>query len=141
MRHMANVYAYRPVERATPPPETDALDAAGLKAYRRIVAAWRLSNDDAAAVADISPRTWARVKRDETRTALTQDQRLRLSALVGLYKGLHLYFSDDLADDWPKLANTGPLFRGESPLAFMRTGGLPAILATRNYVDALRGGV
>jgi len=138
---MANVYAYRPVERAAPPPETEALDAVALKAYRRIAQAWQLSNEDAAAVADLSARTWARVKRDETRTGLTQDQRLRLSALVGLYKGLHLYFSDDLADAWPGLANTGPLFRGDSPLAFMRAGGLPAILATRNYVDALRGGV
>jgi len=27
---------------------------------------------------------------------LTEDQRCRASGVVGLYKGLHLYFSDDL---------------------------------------------
>lgn len=119
----------------------DALDAVALKAYRRLSEAWGLTDDEAAALADAPPRTWARMKRDGWAGRLSQDQRLRLSGLVGLYKGLRLYFSDDVADRWVKRANTGPLFRGASPLAFMRAGGLPAILRTRDYVDALRGGV
>lgn len=117
------------------------LDAVALKAYRRLAEVWELTNDEAAALADVMPRTWGRMKQDGWPGRLSQDQRLRLSALVGLYKGLRLYFSDSLADRWVKRDNTGPLFQGASPLVFMRAGGLPAILLTRNYVDALRGGL
>ena len=35
----------------------------------------------------------------------------------------------------------GPLFRGERPVDWMIAGGLPAVMAVRDYVDALRGGV
>jgi hypothetical protein len=73
--------------------------------------------------------------------SLSQDQLMRASGLVGIYKGLHLYFSDALADRWPQMPNTGPLFRGSSPAAYMVAGGLPAILRVRDEIDALRGGV
>ncbi len=111
------------------------------KAVSRIAAAWSLKNDHAAELAGVSARTWARMKAANWTGDFNQDQTLRLSALTGLYKGLHLYFSGALADQWVGLSNSGPPFRGQSPLDYMREGGLPAILATRNYVDALRGGL
>lgn len=65
----------------------------------------------------------------------------RVSASVGVYKGLHLLFADDMADRWPKLANKGPVFERLSPVAAMIEGGIPRMLETRQYVDALRGGL
>ena len=115
--------------------------SSGVRAFARLSRRWKITNEDAAALADTTPRTWQRMKSTGAKPKLSQDQRLRLSALVGLYKGLHLYFSDDLADMWVSMPNGGPLFRGSTPLAYMREGGLPAILNTRNYVDALRGGL
>lgn len=124
-----------------PPPHDRArLAMSGLDAFRRMTDFWRLANDEAAALLDVSDRTWARMKKPGWSGRVSQDQLLRLSALVGLYKGLHLYFSDELADRWPGLPNTGPLFAGARPVDWMITGGLPAIIATRDYVDALRGG-
>ncbi len=114
---------------------------AGLAAFRRLTGLWALSNEEAAALLDVTERTWSRMKKPGWTGRVSQDQLLRLSALVGLYKALHLYFSDALADRWPKLPNTGPLFMGASPVAFMTAGALPAIMQTRDYVDALRGGV
>ena len=114
---------------------------AGLEAFRRLTGLWSLSNEEAAALLDVTDRTWSRMKKPGWTGRVPQDQLLRLSALVGLYKALHLYFSDALADRWPKLPNTGPLFHGASPVAFMLAGGLPAIMQTRDYIDALRGGV
>lgn len=115
--------------------------AVATKAFTRIAAAWNLKNDQAAELAGVSARTWARMKAGEWTGDLSQDQTLRLSAIAGLYKGLRLYFSDALADRWVQLSNSGPPFAGKAPIEHMRDGGLPAILATRNYVDALRGGV
>ena len=110
------------------------------KAYARIAEAWKLSNVVAAELIAVSPRTWARMKTGDWTGKLNRDQLMRVSAITGLYKALHLYFSDDLADQWPDLRNTGPIFSGRSPLEAMMEGGLPFIMDTRNYVDALRGG-
>lgn len=121
--------------------ERGDFDKIAVKGYRRLVEKWRLTNEDAAKLADMATRTWGRVKSDDWSGNLSQDQLLRLSALIGLYKGLHLYFADELADTWVTRENAGAPFRGSTPLRYMRDGGLPAILETRNYVDAIRGGV
>ena len=121
--------------------DRDRLAEAGLKAYRRLADLWRLSNDQAAALIDVTDRTWARMKKPGWSGRLSHDQLLRLSALVGLYKGLQLYFGKPLANDWAGRENDGPLFRGERPLDLMIAGGLPGIIAVRDYVDALRGGI
>jgi len=121
--------------------DREEMAEAGLAAFRQLTSLWALSNEEAAALLDVTERTWSRMKKPGWTGRVSQDQLLRLSALVGLYKALHLYFSDALADRWPQLPNTGPLFKGATPVTFMLTGGLPAIMQVRDYVDALRGGV
>lgn len=119
----------------------DVVDGVAAKAYARVVAAWRLRNDEAAELIAVSPRTWSRMKSNDWSGRLSKDQLMRVSATVGLYKALHLYFSDELADRWVSLDNAGPTFAGKTPAEKMMAGGLPAILETRDYVDALRGGM
>lgn len=121
----------------TPPSIGDV----AVKAAVRVVKAWRLTAAEAATLLAVSPRTFARMKDGTHAGDLNQDQLTRVSALVGLYKGLHLYFDDDLANRWPRLPNTGPLFSGQTPVAYMQERGLPALLEVRAYVDAIRGGV
>jgi len=125
------------------PQETlsDGMIHAGIKAYVRISDLWHLKNNAAAEILDVEPRTWTRMKGGRWTGKLTQDQTLRLSAIIGLYKGLHLYFSDKLADQWFLLPNSGPPFMGRAPINYVGKGGLPALISTRNYVDALRGGL
>ncbi len=121
--------------------DPDHVASVAVKAYARIAEAWGLKNETAAALIGASPRTWARMKKQDWSGRLSKDQMMRVSALTGLYKALHLYFSDALADRWVALENTGPQFAGRSPVEVMERGGLPAIIDVRNYVDALRGGV
>ena len=116
------------------------LRAVALKAFGRIAEAWSLTVREAAALADMSESTWKRARRPGYAGELTHDQMLRLSALVGLYKGLELYFSPPIAQKWVKLPNRGPEFDGRRPVEAMIEGGLPKILRVRTYVDALRGG-
>lgn len=111
------------------------------KAFLRVSQAWSLDSATAASLIAVSPRTWARIKTGNWSGRLSQDQTMRVSALIGLFKALHLYFGESLANQWVSLPNSGPPFGGDSPLQFMQRGGLPALLETRNYVDALRGGV
>ncbi|WP_050929684.1 antitoxin Xre-like helix-turn-helix domain-containing protein [Aestuariivita boseongensis] len=121
-----------------PAPEAKAV---ALKAFARIAEAWSLTQKEAAALADMSESTWKRAKKPGFSGDLTRDQMLRLSALIGLYKSLELYFDAPLSRDWVRLANTGPEFDGARPVDAMIAGGLPKILRVRMYMDALRGGM
>jgi uncharacterized protein (DUF2384 family) len=122
--------------------ETDRvrLSKVALKAYKRLVQEWGLKGEHAAALLDVSTSTWERMKQEERDKSLSQDQLTRISALVGIYKGLHLLFADDMADRWPGLHNKAPLFAGVSPIDSMLKGGIPQMLEARRYVDAVRGG-
>jgi hypothetical protein len=124
------------LERAAPDRQ-----AVALKAFSRIADAWSLTLRDAAALADMSESTWKRAKKPGFAGDLTRDQMLRLSALIGLYKSLALYFDDPISREWVRLPNRGPEFDGARPLDAMIAGGLPRILRVRGYVDALRGGM
>jgi len=117
------------------------LSAPALGAFRKLAGQWGLSNGEAAALLGVSESTWDRIKRGAWDQPLSQDQLTRASAAIGLYKGLHLLFVDGMADRWPKLANSGPIFRRKSPIEAMIEGGIPVMLEARRYVDAVRGGL
>lgn len=123
--------------------DVDGLDRQriALKAYARVAAHWSLTAKEAAALADMSESTWKRARGPNFSGRLGFDQMLRLSALIGLYKSLEIYFAGEIARDWVKLPNQGPEFLGARPIDAMVAGGLPKILAVRHYVDALRGGL
>jgi len=121
--------------------DRDRLSLVALRAYRRLIGAWDLSGQQAAALLGVSLSTWDRLKPEGHDKSLSQDQMTRISALVGIYKGLHLLFADGMADRWPRLENKGPLFARRSPIASMIEGGIPRMLEVRRYVDAVRGGL
>ena len=121
--------------------DRDRLTGAAVKAVLRLVDAWGGSNAEGAALLGVSESTWDRMKAGTWEGALSQDQLTRASALIGLFKGLHLLFADDMADRWPRLVNTAPVFDRLSPVQAMIEGGIPRMLETRQYIDALRGGL
>lgn len=117
------------------------LTGAAVKAVLRLVDAWDGSNAEGAALLGVSESTWDRMKAGTWEGTLSQDQLTRASALIGLFKGLHLLFANDMADRWPKLENRAPVFDRRSPIQAMIEGGIPRMLETRQYIDALRGGL
>lgn len=130
------------------PPQTFASEAdrarltpAALEALRNLASAWKLTSQEAANLLGVSTSTWERIRGKTWRQSLSQDQLLRVSALVGVFKGLHLLFADDMADRWVRLRNAGPLFMHRTPVEAMLGEGIPGMLEIRRYVDALRGGL
>ena len=117
------------------------LTGPAVKAVLRLVAAWDGSNSEGAALLGVSESTWDRMKSGKWDSTLSQDQLTRASALIGVFKGLHLLFANDMADRWPKLANRGPIFDRKTPIQAMIEGGIPRMIETRQYIDALRGGL
>jgi uncharacterized protein (DUF2384 family) len=123
-----------------PTRSTDDVKVVALKAFGNVMAEWGIPISEAAALADMSESTWKRAKKPGYTGELTHDQVLRLSAVIGIYKALKLYFSEPIAKRWMTLPNDGPLFGGARPIDTMIRDGLPQFLQVRTYLDALRGG-
>jgi len=117
------------------------LTPAALQAVRNLADAWNATGEQMAALVGVSSSTWDRIRAAKWNQSLSQDQLTRVSALVGVFKGLNLLFADAMADRWPKLPNSGPLFANRTPIDAMIEGGIPLMLEVRRYVDALRGGL
>jgi len=140
IRRRTAVDAIVPADLADPADRARLAPAAG-KAVARIAALWGLSvGEIAALLGGISERSWYRMK-SAPPPAIGQDMLTRVSALVGIFKGLRLLFSLPLADAWVRRPNRHALFGGRTPLEAMIAGGIPKMLQVRAYVDALRGGL
>ena len=123
------------------PSDRSRLTPAALEALRGLARSWKLSSQEAADLLGVSVSTWDRIRANTWKQSLSQDQLMRVSAMVGIFKGLHLLFVDDMADRWVRLRNSGLLFLNLTPIDAMHEGGIPAMLEIRRYVDALRGGL
>jgi len=117
------------------------LTPAALLGLRSLARAWRLTGAEAAALIGVSETTWDRIRTGAWKQAFSQDQMMRVSALIGVFKGLHLLFADGMADRWVRLRNAGPLFGNRTPIEAMIERGIPGMIEIRQHVDALRGGL
>ena len=112
-----------------------------IKAVVRSFEFWGLSNREAAELFNVPSATWSRMKAGGFKGRLDQDRKTRASLIIGIFKGLRLFFNGPLTYGWPKSANSGPIFAGMTPTAYMIDGGIPAMLKVRHYIDGLRGGL
>lgn len=117
------------------------LSPAAIRAFFSLTSHWKLRDEDARSLlGGISNGSFYQLKRSTSKT-LDQDKLTRISLLVGIFKALNILFSTKLADAWAQLPNANPLFGGDTPLSYMRKGGVPAMLRVRQLLDARRGGV
>ena len=131
----------RPLQTFSKEADRARLTPAALEGLRSIAKAWKLSGAEASDLLGVSQSTWDRIRTSEWRQSLSQDQLMRVSAMIGVFKGLHLLFADDMADRWVRLRNSGPLFQNLTPVEAMIERGIPGMIEIRRYVDALRGGL
>jgi antitoxin Xre/MbcA/ParS-like protein len=111
-----------------------------IKAFLKIVQLWELRDEDARQLlGGMSNGAFYELKKKGSRT-LDQDRLTRISLLTGIFKALNILYRKKLADRWIQLLNTNPMFGGETPLAYMIKGGMPAMLRVRQLLDARRGG-
>jgi hypothetical protein len=106
----------------------------------KIAALWELRDKEARQLlGGVSNGAYYELKKKGSRM-LDQDRLTRISLLTGIFKALNILYSKRLADRWVQLPNTNPMFEGDTPLAYMIKGGLPAMLRVRQLLDARRGG-
>ncbi|MEX1662130.1 DUF2384 domain-containing protein [Thioclava sp. 15-R06ZXC-3] len=111
-----------------------------LKAYSRLARAWGLSEREASGLLGMPEPVRSTPQEPGDAPSLTEDQLLRLSAVLGIYEALELYFSKPLARTWMTRPNTGPLFLGARPIDVAIRGGSEEILEIRKYLNACLAG-
>ena len=123
--------------------ERERLSRGALRSFFNIVRHWHVRDEDARALlGSVSNGPFYEMKRNPGNPArlLDPDRLTRVSYLVGIFKSPGILYSDALADAWVQRPNRNPIFGGETPLAFMIRGGLPAMQTVRRLLDARRAG-
>jgi len=121
--------------------ERERLSRSAIKAFLNIMEKWGVRDEDARALlGGMSNGPFYEMKKNPNRT-LDTDTLTRLSYLVGIFKALNILYSEALADAWIQRPNANRIFGGQTPLAYMIKGGLPAMQVVRQLLDARRGGM
>jgi hypothetical protein len=119
----------------------EELSGSAMKGFLRIAEKWRLTESQARGLlGGIASSTFHAWKSKPNQQRLTQDTLVRISLVIGIYKALHIYFGEELADHWVTLGNRGSLFSGDAPVDYMIRQGQPGMFQVRRLLDAWRGG-
>ena len=134
-------YVPSPVIDLTSKAERERLSHGALKGFFNIMERWSIRDEDARSLlGGVSNGPYYTWKKQPSRL-LSTDVLTRISYLVGIFKALHILYGEKLADEWVSLPNSNRIFGGESPLAYMAKGGIPAMQTVRRLLDARRGGI
>jgi hypothetical protein len=118
----------------------EKLSRSAIPAFFKIAQTWQLRDESARQLlGGVSNGVFYQLKRGQKK-ALDQDKLTRISLLLGIFKALNILYSRKLADSWVSLQNSNPMFHGETPLAYIVKGGVPALVRVRQLLDARRGG-
>lgn len=135
----ATRYAPSPLVDLASKRERERLSRSAIRAFFNIVERWKVRDEDARLLlGGMSNGPYYELKKNPDRV-LDADRLLRVSYLVGIFKALNILYSRKLADAWVTLPNSNRIFGGETPLAYMLKGGIPAMQTVRRLLDARRG--
>ncbi|MBW8868742.1 MAG: DUF2384 domain-containing protein [Acidobacteria bacterium] len=134
-------YSPSPLVDLTTKRERERLSPSALRAFFNIMSRWKIRDEDARALlGGVSNGPYYAWRKEPKRT-LPTDTLLRVSFLVGIFKALNILYGETLADEWVQLPNQNRIFGGQTPLEYMKAGGIPAMQTVRRLLDARRGGL
>ena len=140
-RYPTSRYEPSPLVDLSAKSERERLSRSAITAFLNIMEKWGVRDEDARALlGGMSNGPFYEMKKNPNRT-LDADTLTRLSYLVGIFKALNILYSEALADAWIQRSNSNRIFGGQTPLAYMIKGGLPALQVVRRLLDARRGGM
>lgn len=125
--------------------DRERLSGPALRTFANIADQWGLSEKQRLAMLGEPGRStyYSWLHKAEHRASLTLplDTLLRISAILGVYKGLAILFIDGAqALQWLRSPHKGTVFNGTAPLELMIEGAQDGIMTVRRYLDAWRGG-
>ena len=114
----------------------------GNKIFVNIMKAWNVGDEDARRLlGGVSAESYEVMKSQESTDTLNEDQLMRVSYLIGIYKALRILLNDELATTWMTRPNDNNLFGGMTPLAYCLKEGVPGLAKVRKLLDARCQGI
>ena len=119
-------------------PATRSISESGLRTFDEIADRWHLTRAEREAILGLPRSTYTRLRAHPDRAALDRNTLERISHVFGIYKALHVLFSDDeRADSWIDRPSTA--FGGQPARQRLTTGLVSDLAAVRRHLDAARG--
>jgi uncharacterized protein (DUF2384 family) len=116
----------------------ERLSRSAIDGFFAILGKWQVSMEKGGELLGGVPRSTT-YKLKAAKGTLTQDQLMRISYLVGIYKALQILLPEELADLWVTQPNGDSVFSGQTPLDFMIREGIPGLQKVRGLLDAQGG--
>ncbi len=117
---------------------TPRLDESGLRTFEAIADRWHLSRAEREAMLGLPRSTYARLRAHPERAKLDRNTLERLSHVFGIYKALHVLFSDDeRADTW--IDRPSSAFGGRTARERLSSGLVADLAGVRRHLDVARG--
>lgn len=127
------------------PANRKRLSGAGLRAFLKIARTWGLSEREKLRVLGFPARStyhnWVGKAEAGDGLTLPADTLLRISAVLGVHKGLRTIFADEAdGTGWLRAANRAACFGGQRPIDLLAGGTQDGLMIVRRHLDAWRGG-
>lgn len=122
------------------------LSGPGLRAFLAIADLWGLTEEQRRLILGYPARStyhgWVKKAREHRDITLSVDVLMRISAVLGIYKGLRILFADDdKGVEWLRRPHQARVFAGTSPIELITSGKQDAVLTVRRFLDAACGGL
>ncbi len=122
------------------------LSGPGLRAFLAIADLWGLTEEQRRLILGYPARStyqvWINKAREHRDITLSVDVMMRISAILGIYKGLRILFADDdNGVEWLRRPHKARVFGGASPIELITSGTQDALLTVRRFLDAACGGL
>ena len=122
------------------------LSGPGLRAFLAIADLWGLTEEQRQLIlgypARSTYRAWVKKARKHRDITLSGDVLMRISAILGIYKGLRILFADDdKGVEWLRRPHKARVFGGVPPIELITGRMQDALLIVRRFVDAACGGL
>ncbi len=122
------------------------LSAPALRTFLAIAGLWRLTGEQQRLILGSPSRStysrWRKRVREHREIALEENVLMRISAVLGIHRGLGELFNEELEGvAWLHNPHGATSFGGNPPIDLIADGTLDGLMTVRRFVDAARGGL
>lgn len=122
------------------------LSGPGLRAFLAIADLWGLTEEQRRLILGYPARStyhgWVKKARERRGITVNLDVLMRISAVLGIYKGLRILFADeDKGVEWLQRPHKARVFGGAPPIELVTSGTQDALMTVRRFVDAACDGL
>lgn len=122
------------------------LSGPALRTFLSIARLWRLTGEQQRLILGSPSRSaysrWRKTIGEHREITLEKEVLIRISAVLGIHRGLGDLFADELEGvAWLHRPHGASSFGGNPPIALIANGALDGLMTVRRFVDAARGGL